>query len=44
MSSPVSSGKSATIFCYALAQGLGELLLFKGEDFPRTDVVRCPSR
>lgn len=28
-------------FSYALAQVLGEPLLFKGEDFSRTDVARC---
>jgi ribonuclease VapC len=28
-------------FSYALAQVLGEPLLFKGEDFARTDVARC---
>jgi ribonuclease VapC len=28
-------------FSYALAQVLGEPLLFKGEDFSRTDVPRC---
>ena len=30
-------------FSYALAQVLGEPLLFKGEDFSRTDVARYPS-
>lgn len=29
-------------FSYALAQVLGEPLLFKGEDFSRTDVTRYP--
>ncbi len=29
-------------FSYALAQVLGEPLLFKGEDFSRTDVARYP--
>jgi ribonuclease VapC len=28
-------------FSYALAQVLGEPLLFKGDDFSRTDVARC---
>ncbi len=29
-------------FSYALARVLGEPLLCKGDDFPRTDVDRCP--
>ena len=29
-------------FSYALSKATGEPLLFKGEDFPRTDVACCP--
>jgi ribonuclease VapC len=29
-------------FTYALSRSTGEPLLFKGEDFSRTDVGRCP--
>jgi ribonuclease VapC len=29
-------------FSYALSMSTGEPLLFKGEDFPRTDATRCP--
>jgi ribonuclease VapC len=28
-------------FSYALSKSTGEPLLFKGEDFPRTDIARC---
>jgi ribonuclease VapC len=29
-------------FSYALSKSTGEPLLFKGDDFARTDVARCP--